>query len=161
MDDFYLRISVADVTSDGNFSRFDGVQRTLGILSGNGLVLTQDGQPLATLSSNSPLLDFCGSSPIHARLQDGPVRDFNVMSRSDSCQHQTMRLSLHGRSGLPASLPCLVFVASGDAVSVSDGHHYEMLGCHDAAWLAQPQSLSLHSATPCELIIVTMRQRYR
>ena len=50
-DGFAWRLSMADVTTDGEFSNFSGYDRTLLLLDGNGLMLDCDGvrQRLAVL----------------------------------------------------------------------------------------------------------------
>jgi len=44
LDEFYWRLSMAQVSSDGAFSHFAQIDRTLAILTGQGLVLVHDNE---------------------------------------------------------------------------------------------------------------------
>nr|WP_233829282.1 HutD family protein [Paraburkholderia sp. ZP32-5] len=85
--DFMWRVSVADVAQAGPFSRFDGVDRTLALLSGAGMLLDEmDGASVVKTHALTQQLDiarFDGEARIDARLVDGATRDFNLMVRRD------------------------------------------------------------------------------
>ncbi len=81
LDDFIWRVSIADVTESGRFSLFPGVDRTILLLDGCGMILHyQDGSTHA-LTTPFELHTMSGEEPIEARLVNGPSRDFNVMVR--------------------------------------------------------------------------------
>ncbi|HTH59951.1 MAG TPA: HutD family protein [Paraburkholderia sp.] len=84
---FMWRVSVADVAQPGPFSRFDGVDRTLALLSGAGMLLDEmDGASVVkthALTQPFDIARFDGETRIDARLVDGPTRDFNLMVRRD------------------------------------------------------------------------------
>jgi environmental stress-induced protein Ves len=88
--DFMWRVSVADVAQAGPFSRFDGVERTLVLLAGAGMLLDELGEAgvAATHVLREPLeiARFDGATRIDARLVDGATRDFNLMVRRDVAQ---------------------------------------------------------------------------
>ncbi len=88
LDDFDWRVSTARVTSDGPFSRFPGVDRTLAILAGEGLRLSIEGQAPITLTSRTTPLAFAADVKVDADLLDGPVVDLNVMTRRDRFSHR-------------------------------------------------------------------------
>ena len=71
------RLSIAEVASDGPFSRFEGLSRILTVIEGAGLVLDTPDGPLAA----KPLvpLAFSGDTPVDSRMVAGPIRDFNVI----------------------------------------------------------------------------------
>jgi len=75
-----LRVSVADVESDGPFSSFPGVERWFAVLEGNGVELTV-GSELHRLTAAEPPLRFSGDMATTCRLLDGPTRDLNLMLR--------------------------------------------------------------------------------
>ncbi len=77
LDAFDWRISMADVKTSGDFSKFSGLQRILTVLEGQGLVLHIDGEArqLNTLQS----AQFSGSSAVSCELIAGTVRDFNLI----------------------------------------------------------------------------------
>lgn len=75
---FAWRVSVARVATDGPFSPFPGVDRTLWLVQGRGMRLDVDGRP-ATLSRRFARLDFPGEAAVMAHLLEGPTEDLNVM----------------------------------------------------------------------------------
>jgi environmental stress-induced protein Ves len=85
---FGWRISMADVASDGPFSLFPGIDRTLIVVEGNGIELDVEGivYPLDRTSSK---LSFSGDDITTGRLLSGPIRDLNVMTRRGRFRHRT------------------------------------------------------------------------
>jgi environmental stress-induced protein Ves len=93
LDAFVWRVSVADVAQAGPFSRFSGIDRTLVLLSGAGMLLddagnTGDGGDAVDAKPHTHALTkpfdiarFAGEANIDARLVDGATRDFNLMVR--------------------------------------------------------------------------------
>jgi uncharacterized protein len=71
------RLSMADVASDGPFSRFDGLMRILTVIDGNGMELISASGSVEALYG-SPIR-FDGALAIESRLRDGPLRDLNLM----------------------------------------------------------------------------------
>ncbi|WP_233868916.1 HutD/Ves family protein [Paraburkholderia adhaesiva] len=88
LDSFAWRVSVADVAQPGPFSRFEGVERTLVLLEGAGMLLDEAGPASTTHALVQPLdtARFAGETAIDARLVDGPTRDFNLMVRRDAAR---------------------------------------------------------------------------
>src|SRR5690606_16282318 len=89
---FRWRVSCAGVAADGPFSRFPGVDRTLWLVRGDGLLLDLDGREVR-LDQRLQRVDFAGEANVHARLLGGAVDDLNVMVRrgevrADSSMHQ-------------------------------------------------------------------------
>lgn len=75
---FLYRLSLAEVVASGPFSKFDGYDRHIVVVSGDGMVLegAPGGDiPLAPDAARS----FSGDWAIHGRLLAGPVRDLNLM----------------------------------------------------------------------------------
>jgi len=83
-DGFAWRLSMADVTTDGEFSNFSGYDRTLLLLEGNGLTLDCGGVP-QRLDKPLQAARFRGEDPTFATLHAGPVQDFNIMTRRQHC----------------------------------------------------------------------------
>jgi len=80
MDAFDWRISIADVTSPGDFSRFEDVDRVLTVLEGRlSLDFVEEGR-IVTLDVGQPFA-FPGDVPIYGIPVGATVRDFNVMVR--------------------------------------------------------------------------------
>ena len=80
-DDFDWRVSMARVESAGPFSLFPGVDRTLSILEGEGVVLDIEGRLPVRLTGVSEPYGFPADVAVHAGLVAGPVTDLNVMTR--------------------------------------------------------------------------------
>jgi uncharacterized protein len=89
IDAFAWRVSVADVAQAGPFSRFDGIDRTLVLLDGAGMILDEAASGGAREHRLTRALDiarFAGEARIDAHLVDGPTRDFNLMVRRDAAR---------------------------------------------------------------------------
>lgn len=77
-------ISRADVAQDGAFSDFSGMMRVLTVVSGGAMTLDTPGTSLeATLWEP---VRFEGALKVHARLQDGPLTDVNLMFDPQVCE---------------------------------------------------------------------------
>lgn len=114
MEDFGWRISMADVAADGPFSCFPGVDRTLTLLEGQGMVLEIEGQGRRELDPASPPLSFAGDVPVMARLADGPVRDLNVMTRRGRFSHSVTPIAVEGHRALViGAATAVIFCRSG------------------------------------------------
>jgi environmental stress-induced protein Ves len=120
IDDFVWRLSRATVNLDGPFSHFAQIDRSLAILSGEGLVLHSDSEqrtsiPVRLTQASMPY-QFAGELPIFAELCSGPVVDLNLMTRRDVCQHYMQRLTAgeHHVSATEAQ-QLLVYCAAGTA----------------------------------------------
>ena len=84
LDGFVWRVSIADVAQPGPFSRFDGIDRTLVLLSGAGMLLDEAQGQTHTLTQPLDIARFAGETAIDARLVDGATRDFNLMVRREA-----------------------------------------------------------------------------
>ena len=84
---FDWRVSMADVKQDGDFSSFPGYDRSILVAEGAGMELDFDAAPAVRLQGAGATTLFSGDWRTRCRLLDGPVRDFNVMTRRDRVQH--------------------------------------------------------------------------
>ncbi|MET0220757.1 MAG: HutD family protein [Tardiphaga sp.] len=130
LDDFAWRVSMAQVSSDGPFSSFPDIDRTLLVLAGQGMVLEVDGQPPATLTQASPPYAFAGDATTSARLVDGAIVDLNVMVRRGLVRARVERFDLAAPQRFSTTGVRLLFVQTGklNAQSVA---HYETLTTND------------------------------
>ena len=121
LDDFVWRLSTANVNTSGPFSHFSQIDRSLAILSGDGLILHSDSEQSAsnsvTLIQQSMPYRFSGETPINAELIAGPVLDLNLMTRRDVCQHFMQRLT-SGEHFVAATnaQQILLYCAAGNAM---------------------------------------------
>ncbi|WP_307258462.1 HutD/Ves family protein [Paraburkholderia graminis] len=129
LDTFVWRVSVADVAQAGPFSRFAGIDRTLVLLSGAGMLLdeAQSGEAVAThaLTQAFDTARFAGEAHIDARLVDGPTRDFNLMVRRDRAQAEldvwhTTQQQAPGERTLSADVALLYCASGAIAVALGD-----------------------------------------
>ena len=93
LETFDWRVSIADVTEDGPFSLFPGIDRTLIILSGEGVALEVAGRSSRLRPGEEPYT-FPADQPTGCALLGGPVVDLNVMSRRGEIAHQVIPVSL-------------------------------------------------------------------
>ncbi len=82
---FNWRLSRAQVSTDGDFSEFKAYERTLVLLSGNGITLDHQHSPQHVLTEPLQFAQFSGAERTTASLHDGPVIDFNIMTRKGTC----------------------------------------------------------------------------
>jgi len=123
LDDFDWRISIAQVASDGPFSHFPGIDRTLCILDGQGIFLDIGGR-LQKLNQRSMPFRFSGDANASARLLNGPIFDLNVMSRRGRVEHRVLRLG--GGEGRAAEIKANLAIAlwasdAGDMLTPEGG----------------------------------------
>ncbi|KAB2666866.1 HutD family protein [Brucella tritici] len=113
VDDFDWRVSMATVASHGPFSIFPGIDRTLSVLEGDGILLDVDGQ-VSTLTRESTPLAFAADSRSAARLIGSAITDLNVMTRRGHFIHMVRRLPVGGTTLTQADgNPVLIFCAEG------------------------------------------------
>lgn len=103
LSDFGWRVSMATVASDGPFSVFPGIDRTLAVLSGEGMELSIEGLGDRLLTPASAPLPFPADAPTTARLTHGPITDLNVMTRRGVFGHTLKHHVVTGSTALPAS----------------------------------------------------------
>ncbi len=77
---FAWRLSIAEVTASAPFSAFPGVDRTIVLLHGDGMVLDSGDAGCHVLNRPFAPYSFKGEWQTDCRLIGGPCRDFNVMT---------------------------------------------------------------------------------
>ena len=88
---FDWRVSMASVVGDGAFSSFPGIERTLAVLTGEGIVLSVEGRAPVRLTPEDASVSFPGDAATSATLIDGPILDLNVMTRRGRFTHRLTR----------------------------------------------------------------------
>ncbi len=135
LDHFEWRVSCAPVVSDSVFSMFRGVDRSLLIRSGAGLVLHVNRQVSFTLTPDSPAFQFAGEDELTAELLDDAVVDFNVMTRRQFWTHSIELMHCLGEFSLQAKGQImLVYHAQGEAIDLASGVRFlphELLELND------------------------------
>jgi uncharacterized protein len=80
--DFDWRVSIAMVNEDGPFSNFNGYERHIMTLAGEGMRIEIEGRGWFDLEPFRPF-SFSGDMRASGALLNGPVLDFNLMVRRD------------------------------------------------------------------------------
>ncbi|AXK71420.1 HutD family protein [Lysobacter sp. TY2-98] len=94
--DWDWRLSIAEITADGPFSAFPGIDRELVLLSGEGVRLRFDDGEVADVLPPHGRHRFAGERAIQGELVDGPTHDFNLMWRRDRYDAELWRRPLVG-----------------------------------------------------------------
>jgi len=122
LSEFGWRVSMATVASDGPFSVFPGIDRTLAVLSGDGMALSIEGVGEKLLTPEATPLAFPADAPTAARLTGGPITDLNVMTRRGVFQHTLVRQVAEGSLPLEVSSgERLLLALEPLGVSTADG----------------------------------------
>jgi environmental stress-induced protein Ves len=116
LDAFDWRVSTARIAREGPFSAFPGIDRTLAIVSGNGLVLEVEGRDPMTLSAGSEPIAFPGDVPTYARLAAGPIADLNVMTRRGRFRHGVLPVIRAAQHMFADDVDTVVLVATDGPV---------------------------------------------
>ncbi|MBP1296363.1 HutD/Ves family protein [Bradyrhizobium elkanii] len=158
LDAFDWRISVARVASDGPFSEFAGIDRSLAVAKGRGLALTIGDAAEIVLDEISEPIPFAGDTPTSARLLAGAITDLNVMTRRGRFVHQLRRLSGPSNCVFADHGVAAVVVVSGEASLIApQGTVTLMLG--DAAILEAAADASCRivpaAGTVCYLALLS------
>jgi environmental stress-induced protein Ves len=92
LETFDWRISMARVASDGPFSEFPAIDRTLAVVHGHGLGLKVGNAAPVTLGRESEPISFAGDIATSAQLTAGEIVDLNVMTRRQRYAHKLRRI---------------------------------------------------------------------
>lgn len=139
-DRWQVRVSVAEVASDGPFSDFRGVERWFAVLQGDGVRLAL-GETERTLMPSEAPLQFAGELAPGCRLISGPSTDLNLMHRR-GIGTADMRLAAQG-STLAGPTAWRAIYAHSEVQIGIDGELY-VLPASCLAWAEQPGSMTWH-----------------
>jgi environmental stress-induced protein Ves len=156
LDDFDWRVSMAQVTSDGAFSSFPGIDRSLLVLEGDGIVLDVADRESVRIDRNS-IHSFPGDQPTSATLINGPIVDLNIMSRRGRVQHRVQRTNVISPLLFTAATPTLLFVEHG-ALTVRSLAGLGTLDEHDALLIGPHlSSVTVETAGTACVIAIAFR----
>lgn len=154
IDNFDWRISMATVAENGPFSVFEGVDRTLSVLSGDGIALSIEGQDTVDLRIGSAPHAFPADAAASARLLGTVITDLNVMTRRGRFRHKVGTITAPSTLG-PVDGTVLVLCQSG-FLEISAGGTPETLHELDCAVFQTGQSAVLAGDGLAFLISVFM-----
>jgi environmental stress-induced protein Ves len=149
------RLSMATVASDGPFSSFAGIDRTLCVLAGT-LRLDIDGTKI-DLMEMSPPHAFSGDAKTEGFVLRGPVTDLNVMTRRDAMRHDVRRVSVLGEKTVTRGAGTLLLFCHTGAVGLPGGETLQPLDTAVDETSVGP--LVLQSATPSTVYVITITPR--
>jgi len=112
------RVSVAEITQDGPFSAFEGVDRWFAVIHGAGVRLSLPGATELDLHSDSAPLPFAGEAAPGCRLINGATQDLNLMSRRDAGR-SAMRRAAAGTAWVSAAPLRALFTAEALSLKIN------------------------------------------
>ncbi|RWM91041.1 MAG: HutD family protein [Mesorhizobium sp.] len=154
LDDFDWRVSMARVESGGPFSEFAGVDRSLAVLEGEGIILDIAGRPAATVTKTSAPLSFPADVPTRAALIAGPITDLNVMTRRGRMTHAVDRLVISASTDIQSAADATLILCVDGEITVA-GAAPVRIGPRDALLLG-PDALKrrIEPARPATLFVI-------
>ena len=155
-EDFDWRISMARVDSDGPFSLFAGIDRSLALMQGDGLVLTRDGAEVE-IGAATPVVSFAGEWRVTARLAHGPITDLNVMTRRGAWRHRLAPEAIADRRTVVGASDTTLLIVRGGAVAIESPLPTDRLSHRDVLVMSEGEQASLHAqATPADLFRIEL-----
>lgn len=140
--DWRWRLSVAEVTQSGPFSRFEGVQRWFAVLHGAGVRLSVGGQSHVLTPASAPLC-FDGALPADCALLDGATQDFNLMLRADAAARMR-RVAGEMSSLLSAAQTIAIYAIEGEVELWADFEQgWIRIAAQTLAWRRLPGGATL------------------
>jgi len=152
LDDFGWRVSMATVASDGPFSAFAGVDRTLSVLEGDGIALEVEGREGVRLTTGSPPHRFAADAATSARLLGGTIVDLNVMTRRGRYEHRVLRHDIDGQAMLTSRANQTVLFCAGEGLRIGGEGLQAALGRYDAVMLEGTQDMGVEGKAHVFLI---------
>ncbi|ACM38983.1 MULTISPECIES: HutD family protein [Rhizobium/Agrobacterium group] len=157
LGDFDYRLSIAHVGADGPFSTFPGVDRSIALLEGGGMVLSLPNRQDVTLEQGGAPLAFSGDWAIASRNLDGKTIDLNIMSRRGRFRHTMQRDNLEMRHG---QMTTTLLIFNSDATVIASGQTIS-LRRFDTLVFSPGDPLDLTLTAQCDLLTVTLDAGYQ
>jgi uncharacterized protein len=153
METFDWRISMARIASDGPFSSFPAVDRTLTLIHGSGLYLLVDGKRIELTEHFEPF-SFRGESKTHATLVEGAVTDLNVMTRRDRVAHRVARVAPGHELVVAGDVSVALLFCARGRIRIECASQGEDLSCHDSVMVRERQPFSLNGDASAAALFV-------
>lgn len=152
-DSFDWRISLATISHSGPFSTFAGIDRSLALVDGEG-VLLDFGNERFVLSPSEPLIEFPGEASVEATITGGVTTDFNVMTRRGHCRHRLERRVVRGSEELKRRTgTTVVFLADGESATLRSATERIALVRYDAVVLEDEDAWTLDTALATMFVV--------
>jgi environmental stress-induced protein Ves len=153
LDEFDWRISLATISQSGPFSCFPGIDRSLALVDGEG-VLLDFGDERFVLSPSEPLIEFAGEDAVHATVTGALTTDFNVMTRRGRCRHRLEPLVVRGRAELKRrSGTTLLFLADGESLTLSSARERIAMVRYDVVVMEAEEAWTLEASLATVFVV--------
>lgn len=144
---FDWRASIATIAADGPFSAFPGIDRSITLLSGEGVHLCDGGQLSQRLSTVGAPFAFSGDLSLSAHLLGGTTMDFNLMTRRTVCASRVVALResgiiTAGQGGVLYAIHGDWQLPDGTRFGKGDGFWWS-ISDRQAQWLISPLAQSV------------------
>jgi environmental stress-induced protein Ves len=147
LDDFGWRISTAEVRTNGPFSTFPNIDRTLAIVEGR-LLLDVAGQGVSELDTRSAAVVFPGDVHTSAKPLSAVVVDLNVMTRRGEFIARVSRpVTINRDVSIAATADVTVVFALND-INVRRGQMSQKLFPRDALLVTKDEHREVALAGP-------------
>ncbi|HEV7319218.1 MAG TPA: HutD family protein [Ensifer sp.] len=154
--DFDWRVSMATVASDGPFSSFPGIDRTLSILQGKGMRLMIEERDPVVMTGESAPLPFPADAATSATLVDGPIVDLNVMTRRGRLTHSVKRLALDHPQTMECTAKTTLVLCHRGAVRLTTADATADLAAGDTAILEAAADVTIEPAASAVLFLIAI-----
>lgn len=134
------RMSVAEVASDGPFSRFEDVRRWFAVLSGAGVALESDGTSHVMTAQSDPI-HFDGDASTTCTLLAGPTQDFNLMTHH-ALNTRMQRISGHVDIDITHAAIIAIYAIDDATITPTDGEIINLKAA-SLAWYRTDDATSL------------------
>ncbi|MYM33871.1 HutD family protein [Duganella sp. FT94W] len=156
-DDFDWRVSLATIAQDGPFSIFPGIDRSLALVDGDG-VLLDFGDERFVLSPSEPLIEFSGEDAVHATVTGLHTTDFNVMTRRGQCRHRLELLVVTGTQTLKRrGGTTLLFLAEGESLTLGSARERIAMVRYDTVVMEADEDWTLEAQQATVLVADIIR----
>jgi len=132
-----LRISLAEISRDGPFSLYPGIERWISVIEGAGVRLLLAGRE-HRLDRGSEPLRFDGALPVSCTLIDGPGTDLNLMHAGG----RAAMMSAHSAVAWTSPLPQRGLFTRTAGFWSADNAQALRLPAHCLLWLDEAANIS-------------------
>jgi uncharacterized protein len=156
--DFLWRVSLATISASGPFSHFQGIDRSIAVLKGAGMLLSMaDGD--VSLNAGSAPFTFAGEQPTTASLIAGETIDLNAMTARNVFHHKMERVSFSRSLVIEGSSDTTIVVFTSPATASYQGERgfYEPLDA--LVGIKRSQAVDLTAASQASVVVVRIDRR--
>jgi environmental stress-induced protein Ves len=143
------------IRSDGPFSSFPGIDRTIVAIEGDGIFLRFGNTEPVRLSPGDPPLPFAGEMNVESRMIGSEVMDLNVMTRRGRFHHRLRTLEIDQPFEITAPINGVAAIVAAGSVVVQKDEIEIALQRNDAALFDVVDSaVTICSERSCRLFLI-------